>query len=219
MTTQKSFKRRVRTRMDKTGESYTGARAALLAAAQPPAVQAAPPTVSDAVIRRRTGHGWEHWFGVLDAWDAVDKPHGENARRLRETHDLDGWSAQAVTVSYERARGLRAVGEGPGGFTAGASKTVAVPVERLHAAFVNESVRRLWLPEATLRLRTATAPKSARFDWGDGETRVNAGFVAKGDAKSTVGLIHERLGDADEAQRMKAFWRERLATMREVLAH
>ena len=32
MTRQKSFKRLVRSRMEKTGESYTGARAVLLAA-------------------------------------------------------------------------------------------------------------------------------------------------------------------------------------------
>ena len=37
MTVQKSFKRLVRTRMDKTGESYTAARAMLLAADEPKA--------------------------------------------------------------------------------------------------------------------------------------------------------------------------------------
>ena len=35
MTTQKSFKRLVRTRMEKTGESYTAARAMLLDAREP----------------------------------------------------------------------------------------------------------------------------------------------------------------------------------------
>ena len=43
------------------------------------------------------------------------------------------------------------------------------------------------------------------------------GFDAKGDAKSTVGLAHERLADAEEAERMKAYWRERVGTLKEVL--
>ena len=37
MTRQKSFKRLVRARMEKTGESYTAARATLLAAEEPKA--------------------------------------------------------------------------------------------------------------------------------------------------------------------------------------
>ena len=38
MTRQRSFKRLVRTRMEKTGESYSAARAMLLAAAEPRAI-------------------------------------------------------------------------------------------------------------------------------------------------------------------------------------
>ena len=38
--------------------------------------------------------------------------------------------------------------------------------------FVDESLRVRWLPDVALRERTATKPKSARFDWGDGDTRV-----------------------------------------------
>jgi hypothetical protein len=32
-----------------------------------------------------------------------------------------------------------------------------------------------------------------------------------------VALEHERLADADEAERMKAFWRERVAALKELL--
>jgi uncharacterized protein YndB with AHSA1/START domain len=122
-----------------------------------------------------------------------------------------------VTVSYERARGLRAVGERPEGFSITASKTVAVAVDRLYDAFVDESERERWLPGGELHERTATKPKSARFDWGDGTTRVIVGFTPREEAKSTVALEHERLADADEAERMKAFWRERVAALKELL--
>jgi hypothetical protein len=217
MTRQKSFKRVVRARMEKTGESYTAARGSLLAAEGPTATAGPTMTVSDEVIRSRTGRGWEEWFDLLDEWGAVERPHREIARWLASEHGIDGWSAQSVTVSFERARALRAVGERADGFSVTAQKTVAVPVDRLYEAFVDESLRKRWLPDGELRERTATKPKSARFDWGDGQTRVIVGFTAKGEAKSTAALEHERLADAEEAERMKAFWRERVAALKELL--
>jgi len=86
MTTQRSFKRLVRARMDKTGESYTAARAMLLAG-QGPQTQTAPTpvfTMSDEAIRGRTGRGWEEWLDLLDAWGADDLPHRDIALRVRE---------------------------------------------------------------------------------------------------------------------------------------
>ena len=127
------------------------------------------------------------------------------------------WNAQAVAGSYERARGLRAVGEHENGFAITASKTVAVPVERLYSAFADESRRAQWLPDGDLVERTFLEPRSARFDWGDGTTRVNVTFQAKGEAKSTAVVSHERLADAQEAARMKAYWRERVSALKAVL--
>jgi Domain of unknown function (DUF4287) len=215
MTRQSSFKRLVRARMDKTGESYTAARTSLLAAAEPAAGPAL--TMSDEAILRRTGRGWEEWFDLLDEWGGVERKHGEIASWLSAEHGIGGWDAQSVTVSYERVRGMREVGETASGFTAGASKTVAVPVERLYAAFFDESERGRWLPDGQLSVRTATEPRSIRFDWGDGATRVNVWFEPKGDAKSTATLSHERLADGAEADRLKAYWRERVTSLKDFL--
>lgn len=216
MTRQKSFKRLVRSRMEKTGESYTAARAALLAAEQPKGTEKPPLATSDEVIRQRTGRGWEEWFDLLDEWGATERRHREIARWVAEQQGVEplAWNAQAVAGSYELARGLRAVGEKPDGFAITASKTVAVPAERLYEAFVDEPLREHWLPAGKLGERTATKPKSARFDWGNGQTRVNVSFTTKGEAKSTVALEHARLADAEEAERMKAFWRERLTALK-----
>jgi uncharacterized protein YndB with AHSA1/START domain len=217
MTDQRSFKRLVRARMEKTGESYTAARAMLLAAEEPKATEGPTLSMSDEAIRRNTGRGWEEWFDLLDDWGAAERPRKEMVRWVSEGHGIKGWGASALTINYERARGLLAVGEGPDGFTITASKTVAVPVDRLYEAFVDESLRARWLPKGRLRERTASRPRSARFDWGDGETRVNVGFTAKGEAKSTVALQHERLADAEEAERMKAYWRDRVMALKDVL--
>jgi hypothetical protein len=217
MTRQSSFKRLVRARMEKTGESYTAARAVLLAAEAPAATERPQLTMSDESIRRRTGRGWEEWFDLLDERGAAELTHAEIARGLAEEDGVSGWDAQSVTVSYERARGGRALHERPHGFAVTASKTVGVPVERLYDAFVDESLRARWLPDGELRGRTTTRPKSARFDWADGRTRVVVGFEAKGDEKSTVAVEHARLADAEEAERMKAFWRGRVTALKELL--
>jgi hypothetical protein len=219
MTEHKSFKRLVRARMEKTGESYTSARARVLRAADPVGVDGVKLATSDETIRQRTGRGWEEWFELLDEWGAPERTHRETARWLAEQQGLHplAWKVQAVAGSYERARGLRGVGEKDDGFVVTASRTVAVPVERLYEAFVSEALRAEWLPDGRLRERTATRPKSARFDWGDGDTRVNVTFLVKDAARSTAALQHRRLADANEAERMKAYWRERLATLKRSL--
>ena len=219
MTEQKSFKRLVRARMAKTGESYTAARAMMLRAE--PSGGSGVPTLktSDEKIRQRTGRGWEEWFAILDEWGAADRSHRETARWLAGQMDIHplAWNAQAITASYELTRGLREVGEKDDGFAITASKTVAVPVERLYEAVVSESARTGWLPDARLTERTATPPKSARFDWANGSTRVHVTFLARGDAKSTVAVEHRRLPDAGEADRMKTYWRERLSVLKGAL--
>ncbi|MGH3112079.1 MAG: hypothetical protein ACRDOP_01265 [Gaiellaceae bacterium] len=219
MTRHKSFKRLVRGRMEKTGESYTTARAMLLAAQEPEASEGPPLATSDEAIRERTGRGWEEWFDLLDEWGAAERTHREIARWVAEQQGAEplAWNVQAVAVGYERARGGRAVGQRADGFAITASKTVAVPVERLFDAFTDEATRDRWLPDGELRERTATRPRSARFDWGDGETRVNGTFLAKGEAKSTVALEHARLPGAEEAEATKGWWRERLNALKSVL--
>jgi hypothetical protein len=219
MTRQKSFKQDVRARMEKTGESYSEARRQLLAKAERKAEAASvedyEALMSDEAIQRRTGKRWGEWFAILDAWGGTEHTHKEIAAWLSEKQDIDGWSAQSVTVGYERARGMRVPGQRPGGgFSVTASRTIAAPVERLFEAFTDESVREGWLPGAELRERTSTPSKSARFDWEDGSTRVVVGFYPKTDAKSQVALEHERLPDADSAEQMKAFWREGLAKLK-----
>ncbi len=219
MTEQKSFKRLVRARMAKTGESYTAARAMLLRAE--PANGAGAPRLktSDEKIRQRTGRGWEEWFEMLDEWGAAQRSHREIARWVAEQLDIVplAWNAQAITSSYELTRGLREVGEKDDGFAVTASRTIAVPVDELYNAFIEDSVRARWLPGVTLSERTATRPKSARFDWESGSTRVHVSFLVKDGARSTVAVEHRRLPDAAEAERMKQYWRGRLVALREQL--
>jgi uncharacterized protein YndB with AHSA1/START domain len=213
MTEQKKLKRRVRERMARTGERYTAARKHVVGE---PFV--ADPGIADETVVKRTGKGWAEWVATLDDCGARRRSHAEIARHVHDEHGVAGWWAQAVTVGYERARGLRAPGQRrDGAFEVNASRTVAAPVERLIAAFVDAELRDRWFPEAKLRVRPTTAPLSARFDWEDGRTRVNAVFDEKGPTKSAVAVQHVRLADESEAERMRALWREKLAQLKRVL--
>jgi hypothetical protein len=224
MTRQKSFKERIRARMDKTGESYATARRQLVEKSEAEArKRRTPRTISrtrpnDESVLENTGRTWDEWFALLDEWGATDKKHPAIARWLSAEQGVDGWWAQSVTVAYEQERGMRAPGQRPDGtYSVTASKTVAVPVEALFEAFHDESVRGRWLGESELTVRTARPGKSMTAAWEDGSTRVTIGFDAKGEGKSQVALAHEKIDSAGRADELKAFWRDRMNALKELL--
>jgi hypothetical protein len=214
VTQHRTFKKLVRTRMTKTGESYTAAMRAILAHTS----QSGPGAVlatSDAEITQRSGRGWEAWFDALDDWGAQDRTHREIARRVASELDVDplAWEAQAVTLSYERACKGREVGEHPDGYTITASKTIAVPVEQLFDALLDPQRRTTW----GLTLRTSTRPGRAHFDGAD-RTRVHLTCDARDPRKSRVTVEHARLADRETADRRKASWRTALSGLADELA-
>jgi Domain of unknown function (DUF4287) len=223
MTKERSFKRRVRERMSKTGERYTAARRQTSSEkhgrveAARASLAASTERPSDDKVEEVTGKKWEAWFSLLDRWGAHQRKHGETVAFLMNEHDVSGWWAQSITVWYERARGMRLKHQQADGFTIYASKTIAVPLDVLFDAFVDPQLQHKWLTDGTMSLRTSRPGHTARFDWEDGLTRVNVSFVDKGPAKSTVTVAHERLPDPDDAEAAKASWRERLAKLKAYL--
>lgn len=99
------------------------------------------------------------------------------------------------------------------GYRAYASKTVNVPVERLFAAWTDETVRSRWLGDRVLTLRGRTENKSLRARWED-DTPVDVRFAAKGAAKSEVSVDHQKIGDEARAAELKARWKERLDALK-----
>ena len=224
MTRQKSFKERIRSRMDKTGESYTAARRQLIEKSEAEALkQRTPKTVSpirksEESVRDATGRTWDAWFKMLDKWGAKDKKHPEIARWLSQEHGVDGWWAQSVTVAYEQERGMRAPGQmADGTYSVNASKTINVPLKDLFEAFENERVRERWLGGFEFKIRTARAGKSMTATWEDGSTRLTLGFSDKGPTKSQVALAHEKVADAHRADELKMFWRHHLDLLKKLL--
>jgi uncharacterized protein YndB with AHSA1/START domain len=211
--------------MQKTGESYTTARAhlrkpkpAVVVPFLAPADYAKLAGRSDAIIKEKTGCGWERWVKALDHKKAYTWPHREIARYVNEKYKVPGWWAQTVTVGYERIKGLRAVGQRrDGSFEANKSKTFPVPLGRLYGAFHNPRVRTRWLPGVDLTIRTATRGKSMRMTWPD-RTSVVVGFEAKGPTKTLVAIQHGKLPDRASSARMKEYWAGRLGALQDLLA-
>lgn len=245
MTSEKDFKRLVRARMQKTGESYSTARAQILRKprrARPAAVPRAavlPPVpetarlvnipgpsatrdleriagMADAKIQPKTGHNWEEWVHLLDGDGAGEMSHPEIAKLVSDKYGVPAWWTQAVTVGYERIKGLRARGQRRDGtYEASKSKTFNVPVAELFDAWADPATRRRWLDAADVQVKTATRPRSLRLRWSDG-SGIALWFTAKG-KKSVVSVQHTRLPDKATAERLKEFWAERLQSLAKLI--
>ena len=216
MTTNKDFKRLVRGRMLKTGESYTAARSHLIKTSRPDYAKLAG--WSDDLIKAKTGCDWDRWVKALDYAKAHERSHKEIARYINEKYKVPGWWTQTVTVGYERIKGLRAIGQRrDGGYEANKSRTYPVPLARLYRGFSDKRNRAKWLAGIDLTVRSATKDKTMRLTWPDG-TSVVVGFLSKGSGKSSVYVEHGKLLDKAAADKAKAFWGERLNALGEVLA-
>ncbi|HYC72964.1 MAG TPA: DUF4287 domain-containing protein [Opitutaceae bacterium] len=172
--------------------------------------------VSSAAVREATGKTWAQWLAVLDKAGAVKRSHRENADWLQARHQLPAWWAQMVTVGYEQARGLRTKHQKPDGFEVSVSKTIVAPVAAAFEAWKDPAVREKWLPHTPLSVRKATPHKSIRITWGDG-TNLSVNFWPKGPLKCQVVPQHGKLPDAAAAERMKAYWSERLEALQKFL--
>lgn len=222
MTTQESFKRRVRERMEKTGERYGAARRALLggfdggASAAPsmavPArrVRVSEPEVDDESIKRATGRDWDDWCDLIDAWPGNDRGHTAIAAHIAETYGIEGWWGQGVTVGYERITGRRVVNQmADGTFSAGKTRTVTVDVAELRASIVSDDDRVSLFPGLETRLRSKPNSKALRVNVSiDGQAvgSVLFSFTPKGDGRAMINVSHDRLPDSSAVERWKQYW-------------
>ncbi len=216
MPVQKDFKRLVRIRMKKTGEAYTAARLRLLDKNEPPPNYAELAGYSEAVILAKTGRAWAEWVRVLDRERCAQKPHREIAAFVSSLGTPDWWS-QAVTVGYERIKGLRDKGQRRGGgYEASKSRTFNVPIKKLFDAFAKDRTRRKWLG-MTFTVRSSAPLKRMRLI-GDDNTVVQFEFLTKGAAKSAVAVQHQKLPDRSAVAATKKTWAERFDRLGEILS-
>jgi hypothetical protein len=217
MPKNKDLKRLTRSRMKKTGESYTAARAELVKKSKQGLAERAG--MSDEAVAAKTGRSWQEWVRLLDARGARSMIHRDIAAYLHDEHAVPGWWAQMVTVGYERIRGLRDRGQRRNGaYEASKSKTLPLPLPELYRAFSLSRRREKWLPGVKWTVRKAIRDKSMRVTWEDG-TSVEIYFTAKGPRKSQVVIQHRKLGTRRQAEKAKLYWSEGLDELARFVAH
>ena len=238
MTRARALKQVIRARAAKTGERYTTARRHVLASlklaksARPEPAVAAPPTpaaktrskgMSDDAFRKRTGHGLEHWFALLDKFGGVEKGHTASARYLNEEHGVDGWYAQGITVAYERARGVRVANQRTNGvYEVSVSKVLTGTTGDVVKWLSDAKLRRRWTGDVDAKLADALAASldgagakgivvradglgRHRYKWG--KTTVQLYLTPKPGGKVTFVATHMKLADAEAVETSRAQWR------------
>ena len=218
MTANKNFKKLVRARMEKTGESYTAARSRIAKKKLPVRPSARLPVdyekiagLTDKVMKEKTGCVWERWVKALDHHKAYEWDHATIATFIKEKYKVDDWWTQMTVVGYERLKGLRARGQRrDGGWGADKSKTISAPAEAVFKAFTDARQRNKWLKDVTVR--TSQPNKSVRLGMPDGLIAA-VGITAKGAGKTIVAVGNDGLPSKAVADEKKAFWAERLSAL------
>jgi len=221
MTTQESFKKRVRARMTRTGEKYGAARRALLHQAPPPGTAAGRPWVSapdlsDDTVRESTGHGWDEWVALVDAGPGRDAGHTAIAAWVVEHHDVSGWWAQSVTVGYERITGLRVPGQRPDGtFSVSRSRLLDLDRDAFRAMLDDDADRADLVPGLTLTPRSRPGARNPRFGVSDADGAHGVLLVSLDPAgqRLRVTATHEQIATAAAAEHWKAYWADWLAAL------
>ncbi|MEO6445172.1 MAG: hypothetical protein ABIZ91_18475 [Gemmatimonadaceae bacterium] len=237
MPRQKDLKRLVRTRMKKTGEAYTTARAQIVrqprslttaakAALPGDAVKPAPSPAEfaalagmrDDAIKEKTGCTWERWVFALDRCGAATMPHREIAKLVKEKYKINSWWSQSVTVGYERIKGRRVPGQmSDGSFAFTKTRTLGIASRTLFERLSDASFRRRWLEGRKTTVRSAKPPTSIRLAGAEFD-RVTLEVTAKGDGRSVLVVTHAKLPGKEAVDRLKHFWAQRLNALRDQLA-
>ena len=183
----------------------------------PTKAQAAKPVMTDAGIKAKTGKGWDHWFAALDKAGAAKLDHKGITAILDEKMKVGPWWGQMIAVSYERARGLRAMNQKCSGeFAVSVSKTLPVDLSSLYQAIADDKQRAKWFPKGTLKVSSLTKDKYFRAAWGKDGARLEVGFTAKGEGKAQIALQVNKLAGPEAVESERALWKK---AVEKLIAH
>lgn len=190
------------------------------------------PSMADERVAEKTGKTWEQWFRVLDEAGAADWDHKRIADHVAEQHGVSGWWAQSVTVEYERARGLRALGQRRSGeWEFSVQRTVATSPKKVEAEFRQARRRAAWLEDArldaairaakpTFRSSDTKMGRVLRWDLDDSDEggRLEVTLAPRDDGRSVVTVTHSKLASSDVRDDLKARWTTALDALRDAHA-
>ena len=175
------------------------------------------PIMTDAGIVAKTGHGWDYWFAALDKAGAAKLDHKGITTLLDKKFKPGPWWGQMIAVSYERARGIRAMNQKcDGEFSVSATKVMPLGLSELFAAATDPKTRKQWFPPGAFEETSKTTDKYWRGKW-KGDARLSAGFIAKGEGKAQIAMDIGKLADGEAVENERAAWKKALVKLEAML--
>lgn len=171
---------------------------------------------SSEAVEKATGKPWKEWMELLDEANGRQMTHKQIVAHLATRYVVSPWWQQQLTVGYEQSRRLREKHEMPAGYQISRSRTMAAGVERVYNAWIDDTTRSRWLPDAVFAIRKATPQKTIRLTWCD-DSYVEVRLEQKQPDKTTVTVQQNKLSDAESAERMKKYWAAALVRLQELV--
>ncbi len=177
----------------------------------------ARPIMTDAGIKARTGKGWDEWFAALDKAGAAGRDHKGIVALLNENMGAGRWWGQMIAVSYERARGIRAMNQKcDGEFSVSVTKVMPVGLPELFAAATDPKTRKDWFPPGAFEETSRTTDKYWRGKWKK-TGRLEVGFYAKGPGKAQIALQSNKLSGSAAVESERAAWKKAIGKLAAML--
>lgn len=171
-------------------------------------------TMTDAAIKARTGKDWAGWFAALDKAGAAKLDHAGIAKLAREEMGAGDWYGQMVAVSYERARGIRAMNQKcDGEFSVSVTRVMGVPLSKLYAAATQAP--QSWFPKRAFAETSRTKDKYWRGKWKSGKLEI--GFYAKGPGRAQIALQSNKLPNAEAVETERAVWKKAIDKLQKIV--
>jgi hypothetical protein len=169
-------------------------------------------TISDATIKAKTGRDWAGWFVALDKAGAAKLDHAAIAKLAAGKLGAGDWYGQMVAVSYERAKGIRALNQKcDGEFSVSVSKVVPVPLGKLFKAATAGG----WFPQGAFAETSRTADKYWRGKWKGGQ--ISFYFYAKGADKAQITVDSGKLSGEEAVEKDRAAWKKAITKLEAML--
>ena len=169
--------------------------------------------MTDAAIKAATGKDWMAWFTALDKAGAAKLDHKAIVAKAREMGS-GRWYGQMVAVSYERARGLRAMNQKcDGEFSVSVTRVMDISLPKLYAAATKNAAD--WFPEGKFEETSRTRDKYWRGKWKTG--RLEVGFYAKGAGRAQIALQSNKLASQDMVEKERALWKKAMDRLQAII--
>lgn len=166
-----------------------------------------------AAIEKATGKSWDDWLGFFDSIGAKNLSHKDIAKKVHEA-GTPGWWSQNVTVAYEQHIGRRVPGQDCNGeFQVSVSKTLEGSMGEVLERWTKLTRGREEFSDIAISRDPTTSSTEKWRHWycglADG-SRIAVNIYQKSPTKASLGLGHEKLESAEQAEHWCTFWKELL---------